>query len=32
MTVDTSALIAILFEEPEAEEFARMILAATSAA
>lgn len=28
MILDTSALIAILFEEPEAEEFASLILAA----
>lgn len=28
MILDTSALIAVLFEEPEAEEFARLILAA----
>lgn len=28
MIVDTSALLAILFDEPEAEEFARLILAA----
>lgn len=26
MIIDTSALVAILFEEPEAEEFARLIL------
>jgi ribonuclease VapC len=28
MILDTSALVAILFEEPEAESFARLILAA----